>query len=125
MSAAKIRFVDELKRRNQLSRDAWDLYAPHRRHAMQHVRDVDVYALKTPSSGESDQVDCALGAFGLRMSMPRRNPHDPFRGRDPYAARTRSERSKRAPDGAPPSSSSNASRSYPMTPSLSLPIHRR
>ena len=35
MSAPKIRFVDELKRRNLQTREAWDLYAPHRRRVAQ------------------------------------------------------------------------------------------
>lgn len=37
--SAKIPFVDELKRRNRQSRDAWDLYGPHRTRVAQLLRE--------------------------------------------------------------------------------------
>ena len=39
MSAAKIRFVDELTRRNRCARDLWDDYAEHRRNVMELLAD--------------------------------------------------------------------------------------
>lgn len=52
---AKVPIVEELKRRNQMTREAWDLYAPHR---------ARVTALLEEAAGEQPQPRwlCALGA---------------------------------------------------------------
>jgi hypothetical protein len=55
MSAAKIRFVDELKRRNQQTRDAWELYARHRRR-------VTELACAAAEGQPRPRRFCALGA---------------------------------------------------------------
>jgi hypothetical protein len=55
MSAAKIRFVDELTHRNRQSRELWDEYACHRRHVMELVVDA---AADQPRPRRL----CALGA---------------------------------------------------------------
>jgi hypothetical protein len=55
MSAAKIRFVDELARRNRCSRESWDDYAEHRRNVMELLAD---------AAGDQAKPRrlCALGA---------------------------------------------------------------